>query len=46
VDIILDEFFKLYIIEINASPMVVGTSPKKYEILDNMMTGLFNIVHA
>ena len=46
VDIVMDENFKLFIIEINASPMVVGTAKKKNEILFNMMNGLYRIIFA
>lgn len=46
VDIVMDEKFNLFIIEINASPMVVGTAVKKNEILFNMMNGLYRIVFA
>lgn len=46
VDIVMDENFKLFIIEINASPMIVGTAKKKNKILFNMMNGLFRIVFA
>lgn len=46
VDIILDEEFKPYILEVNASPMIIGTVPKKTELLNNMVNGIFNIVFA
>lgn len=46
VDIILDEDYKLFIIEINASPMIVGTAEKKNKILFNLMNGIFNITFA
>lgn len=46
VDIVLDKNFKVNIIEINASPMMVGTADKKTKILSNMLNGVFNIVFA
>ena len=46
VDIIMDKDFRLYIIEVNASPMVVGTSSKKTALMKNMLTGLMDIVFA
>ena len=46
VDIILDEDFKPYILEVNASPMVIGTVTKKTELLDNFINGIFNITFA
>lgn len=46
VDIIMDRDFRLYIIEVNASPMVVGTSSKKTALMKNMLTGLMDIVFA
>ena len=46
VDIVMDENFKLYIIEINSSPMIVGTAKKKNKILFNLMRGMYWIVFA
>lgn len=46
VDLIMDKDFRLYIIEVNASPMVVGTSTKKTALMKNMLSGLFNIIFA
>lgn len=46
VDIILDEEFNPYILEVNASPMIIGTVPKKTELLKNMVNGMFDIVFA
>lgn len=46
VDLIMDKDFRLYIIEVNASPMVVGTSSKKTSLMKNMLTGLLNITFA
>ncbi len=46
VDIVMDEKFNMYIIEINASPMVVGTTEKKFKMMHDMMNGLFSITYA
>lgn len=46
VDIILDEEFNPYILEVNASPMIYGSIPKKLDLLNNMLNGIFNIVFA
>ena len=46
VDYVIDENLKLYIVEINASPMVVGTSNLKTKLMIRMMKDLFNIIYA
>ncbi len=45
-DIVMDEDFKLKIIEINASPMVIGTAKHKTRMMRRMMHGLFKIVFS
>lgn len=46
VDIILEESFKVKILEINASPMIVGTTERKTNLMKKMLMGLFNITFA
>lgn len=46
VDIILDEGFNPYILEVNASPMIYGAITKKLDLLNNMLFGIFNIVFS
>lgn len=46
VDIIVDEDFNLFVIEINASPMIIGTAIGKTKMMKKMAKGLFDIVHA
>ena len=46
VDVIMDENYRLYIIEINASPMVIGTAKRKTKMMTNMVKGLYNIIFA
>jgi tubulin monoglycylase TTLL3/8 len=45
-DFVIDDDLNLYIIEVNASPMIIGTAGRKTELLTNMMTGLFDIQYA
>jgi glutathione synthase/RimK-type ligase-like ATP-grasp enzyme len=44
VDIILDENFKLYVIEINPSPMIIGNIPKKTNLFKTLIGDMFKIV--
>lgn len=46
VDIILDENFKLYVIEINPSPMIIGNIPKKTNLFKNLIGNMFKIISA
>ena len=46
VDFLLDKDLQLYILEINASPMFIGTNRRKTELMQSMLTGMFNIVFA
>lgn len=46
VDIILDENFKLFVIEINPSPMIIGNIAKKTNLFKNLIGNMFNIVYA
>lgn len=46
VDIILDSQARVKILEINASPMVIGTNARKTKMMKRMLKGLFNIVFA
>ncbi len=46
VDLMLDSDHKLYILEINASPMVIGTNRRKTDLMLRMMNGLFDITFA
>ncbi len=46
VDFVIDDDLKVYIIEINASPMIVGTNQRKTELMANMLNGMFNITFA
>lgn len=46
VDIVVDEDFNLSIIEINASPMIIGTAIGKTKMMKKMVKGLFNIIYA
>jgi tubulin monoglycylase TTLL3/8 len=45
-DFVIDNDLNLYIIEVNASPMIIGTASRKTELLTNMMKGLFDIQYA
>jgi hypothetical protein len=45
-DFVIDDDLNLFIIEVNASPMIIGTAGRKTELLTNMMTGLFDIQYA
>ena len=46
VDFVIDDDLKLYIVEVNASPMIIGTAKRKTQLLTGMMTGLFDIQYA
>lgn len=46
VDIIMDEKHELYVIEVNASPMQVGTSAEKTKLMKNMNRGIVSITLA
>ena len=46
VDFVIDESFKLHVVEVNASPMIIGTASNKTTLLTNMMKGLFDIQYA
>jgi len=46
VDFVIDDDLKVYIIEINASPMIVGTNSRKTQLMEDMLTGMFNITFA
>lgn len=46
VDFVIDEDLKISVIEVNASPMVVGTNKRKTKLMMDMMVGLFNITFA
>lgn len=46
VDIILDSNMNIKILEINASPMIIGTTKRKTELMKNMLMGQFNIIFA
>lgn len=41
VDFVIDENFKLYVIEVNASPMIIGTSHEKTKLMKKMTKGNF-----
>jgi len=45
-DFVIDQDLNLYIIEMNASPMIIGTATRKTELLTKMMNGLFDIQYA
>lgn len=46
VDFVIDDKLGLHIVEVNASPMIIGTATRKTELLRNMMNGLFDIQYA
>lgn len=46
VDIILDENFKLFVIEINPSPMIIGNIPKKTNLFKTLIGDMFKIVSS
>lgn len=46
VDFVIDEDLKLHIVEVNASPMIIGTATRKTLLLKKMMEGLFDIQFA
>jgi hypothetical protein len=46
VDFVIDNNLGLHIVEVNASPMIIGTATRKTELLRNMMNGLFDIQYA
>lgn len=46
VDLLLDSEFRLYILEVNASPMVIGTNKRKTALMESMLNGIFNIAFA
>lgn len=46
VDFVIDEDLRVYIIEINASPMIVGTNKRKTQLMQSMLEGLFGITFA
>ena len=46
VDFVIDDNLELYIVEVNASPMIIGTATRKTDLLTNMMKGLFDIQYA
>lgn len=46
VDFVIDEDLKLHIVEVNASPMIIGTATRKTVLLKKMMEGLFDIQFA
>ena len=41
VDMVMDEKFNLKVIEVNASPMIIGTSVHKTKLMKKMMKGFF-----
>ena len=46
VDFLMDSDFKLYVLEVNASPMIIGTNKRKMDLMDKMMRDFFNITFA
>lgn len=46
VDFVIDEDLNVFIIEVNASPMIVGTNLRKTQLMSDMLTGVFNITFA
>jgi len=45
-DFVIDENLDIWFIECNASPQLVGTSPRKTEFLTKMLSDMFTLQHA
>lgn len=43
VDFIMDRDDKIYVVEVNPSPMMVGTSPRKTELMKNLNQGIVKL---
>jgi Tubulin-tyrosine ligase family len=43
VDFVMDRNDKIYIVEVNPSPMMVGTSPRKTELMRNLNQGIVKL---
>ena len=46
VDFVIDEDFNLFVIEVNASPMIIGTSKEKTKLMKKMFKDLTQIERA
>ena len=46
IDIVIDDDLKLHVIEVNASPQIIGTAKRKTALLKKMLEGLFDIQYA
>ena len=46
VDFVIDDDLQVSVIEVNASPMIVGTNKRKTALMKNLLNGLFNITFA
>jgi hypothetical protein len=46
VDFVIDEDFNLFVIEVNASPMIIGTSREKTKLMKKMFKDLVDIERA
>jgi hypothetical protein len=46
VDFVIDEDLNISVIEVNASPMIVGTNKRKTELMKGLLNGIFNITYA
>ena len=46
IDVVIDNDLNLHVIEVNASPQIIGTAKRKTALLKNMLEGLFDIQYA